>query len=347
MATTAVNPNVMGPSSSSSSSTPASSSSAPELPDPLVSVDWLSQHLHHPLVRVVDGSWYMPAMGRDAQKEYASQRIPGAVFFDLDACCDKQGRNASLPHMLPSPEQFASYMNALGIHREHRVVFYDGMGCFSAPRVRLTFKHFGMEHVAMLDGGFPAWKAARKEVEGGEGGEDQGGASTSQPEASSKPSEQPSKSFDPQPPPNSSFVYSMDAIRSNLPSSSSSSPSSFLLIDARSQGRFEGSEPEPRPGLPSGHIPGSINVPFTECLEKDEKSGVTRLKSPAALKTTFRQHGVDPSTSLPIVASCGSGVTASVLLLALERMGRESNVGLYDGSWTEWATEGNPMAKGK
>lgn len=300
----------------------SSTGSSVRVPGPLVSVDWLKQHLNQ--VRVVDGSWYMPNEKQDPHANFLKERIPGAVFFDLEACTSKEGANANLPHMLPSKEQFARYMSELGLKREDAIVLYDGKGIFSAPRIRLTLNHFGADNVAILDGGLKEWLAAGEKTESGPSSSTSSSSSSSQ-----------STSFEARDPPQG-FVRDIATVRAN----SESNAPSFQLVDARSQGRFDGIEPEPRPGLPSGHIEGAISVPFTALLET-KPSGATAMKSVKELWSVFNSRGVDPESLQPIVASCGSGVTACVVLLGLELCGRKQNVGLYDGSWTEWALNPN------
>lgn len=285
---------------------------------PIVTVDWLKSN--YAGVKTVDGSWYMPHMRQDASANFLSGRLPSAVFFDLEACTSKEGPNAQLPHMMPSKEQFAAYMGQLGLQRDDAIVVYDGLGIFSAPRIRLTMRHFGATNVAILEGGFKAWKAAGGEIESG-------------PPTAPTPSV-----FDAQDPP-SGFVRELAAVRANSVGSSATD-AAFQLVDARSKGRFDGVEPEPRPDLPSGHIAGSTNVPFTSLLES-HASGGTVMKSPDAIQRVFESAGVDIQSPTPLVGTCGSGVTACVVLLGLELAGRSHSVGLYDGSWTEWASRGD------
>jgi len=237
-------------------------------PEALVSTAWLAERLGAPDIRVVDGSWYLPAMKRDPKAEFAAEHIPGAVYFDIDEIADT---DSPLPHMLPSPEKFAARVKKLGLGDGNRIVVYDGLGLFSAARVWWMFRVFGHEDVAVLDGGFKKWKAEGRAIESGR--------------------EQ--------------------------------------VIDARSPGRFAGRDPEPRQGLRGGHIPGSKNVPFGEMT--DPATGT--LLPAAAIEAKFRAAGVDPAK--PIVASCGSGVSACALALGLHLIGAPQ-VAVYDGSWTEW-----------
>ena len=258
-------------------------------------------------VRVLDASWYMPADKRDARAEFEAGHIPGAVFYDIDALSD---HNTALPHMLPAPDQFARDAGALGIGDGDMVVVYDGVGIFSAPRVWWALKAMGHDKVAVLDGGLPAWKAA-------------GGALESGP-AKPKPA-----TFTPHP--NGTIIRDFGAVKAAL--------GNTQILDARSAPRFEGSEAEPRPGLKSGHMPGAANVPYRAVLTSDN-----RLKDDAALQKLFAEKGVD--LRAPIITSCGSGVTAAILMLALEKLGGRQ-VAVYDGSWAEWGGRDDaPVATG-
>lgn len=271
----------------------------------IVSADWLKQNLGG--VSIVDASWYMPADKRDPKAEFEAGHIPGAVFYDLDALSD---RDTTLPHMLPPPEQFARETGALGIGDGDMVVVYDGVGIFSAPRVWFALKAMGHEQVAVLDGGLPAWKAAGGVLESGP----------------AKP--RPAK-FTPRF--NPALVRDFAAVKSALGNSQ--------VLDARSAPRFEGTEPEPRAGLKSGHMPGSANIPYRAVLSADH-----RLKDDASLRKLFAEKGVD--LRAPIITSCGSGVTAAILMLALEKLGSRQ-VAVYDGSWTEWGgRQDAPVATG-
>jgi thiosulfate/3-mercaptopyruvate sulfurtransferase len=268
----------------------------------------------------------MPAEKQDPHANYLKQHLPGACFFDLEACTSKVGEHADLPHMLPSANQLASYLRELRIDPRDCIVVYDGKGIFSAPRIRFTLRHFGVDNVAVLEGGLKAWIA--------EGGETESGEVKDSSHVSAAPAAS-AISLSPE----AGVVQSMASVRDN---SVSSSPS-FALVDARSKGRFEGTEPEPRPGLPSGHVEGARNVPFTSLLTADKRSGASVFLPPEELEKVFAAAQVDPRSAQPIVASCGSGVTACVVLMGLELVGRKTNVGLYDGSWTEWALRGNPI----
>lgn len=266
--------------------------------DALVTTEWLAKHLGEADLRVVDGSWHMPQLGRDARAEHAAAHIPGAVFFDIDAIAD---RSSSLPHMLPDAEAFAAAVGALGIGRGDRVVVYDVRGVVSAARVWWTFRVFGHDAVAVLDGGLRKWRAEGRPVESGTP------TPTARPFAARLRPE---------------LVRDLGAMRANLTSRSAQ------VLDARSAGRFAGTEPEPRAGLRGGHIPGSLSLPY-ETLYRANGT----LKAPDELGAAFRAAGVD--LGRPVVTTCGSGVTASVLALALYLVGRP-DVAVYDGSWSEW-----------
>jgi len=266
--------------------------------DALVTTEWLAKHRDEPDVRVVDGTWHMPQLGRDARAEFLAAHIPGAVFFDIDAIAD---HTTTLPHMLPSAEAFATAVGALGLGSGDRIIVYDVRGVVSAARVWWTFRAFGHGAVAVLDGGLRTWRLEGRPVEAGE------------------PKPTP-RTFAARPRPE--LVRDLAAVRANLTSRAEQ------VVDARSAGRFAGTEPEPRPGLRGGHIPGSLNLPYETLYRADG-----RLETPDALRAAMRAAGVD--LARPIVTSCGSGVTASVLALALHRLGRP-DVAVYDGSWSEW-----------
>ncbi len=265
----------------------------------VVSTEWLAQQLGAPDLRVVDGSWHMPQAQRDPAREYRDGHVPGAVFFDVDGIAD---RRTDLPHMLPASEDFARAVGALGIGDGDHVVVYDSRSVVSAARVWWTFRAFGHDAVAILDGGLPKWRAEGRPIESG--------AVTLRP-----------RRFTPRSRPE--LVHNLAQMRANLTGRGEQ------VLDARSRGRFAGTEPEPRAGLRGGHIPGSLNLPYDELYEKDGT-----LQGPAALRTALTKAGVD--LSRPIVTSCGSGITAAVLALALHQVGR-ADVAVYDGSWTEWA----------
>ncbi len=274
----------------------------------LVSTEWLAAHLDDPLLRIADGSFYLPAHKRDADAEYLTQHIPGAVRFDVDQIAD---RNSSLPHMLPSPEQFAEQVSALGLGSDCRIVSYDGMGLMSAARVWWMFRVFGHDNVAVLDGGLPKWLREGRPVASG----------------AAKPEP---RVFTPHLRPEMVRGW-QDML--------AASKAGSQMIDARSAGRFAGTEPEARAGLRSGHVPGATSLLFNTLLNPDQT-----MLSPADLEKRFHDAGIDPAK--PIIASCGSGVTACVLALGLHEIGAP-DAAVYDGSWTEWGgREDLPIATG-
>lgn len=277
--------------------------------DTVVKTEWLAAHLRDPDVRVVDGSWHMPQLKRDARAEFDREHIPGAVFFDIDAIAD---RTSSLPHMLPAPEDFANTVGALGIGSGDRVIVYDVRGVISAARVWWTFRAFGHEAVAVLDGGLKKWRAEGRPVASG----------------AARPTP---RTFKAQPRPE--LVRDLDAMRANLSSQREQ------VIDARSAGRFAGTEPEPRAGLRGGHIPGSVNVPYETLYRPD-----ATLRPAEELRRVFAAAGVD--LARPVAATCGSGVTASVLALGLHLLGHRQ-VAVYDGSWTEWGGRADTPVEGE
>ena len=267
-------------------------------PRTLVSTDWLARHLRDPDLRVLDASWYLPAQNRDAKAEYAAAHIPGARFFDIDEISDQR---SNLPHMAPPPEKFISRMRAMGVGDGHQVVVYDGAGIFSAARVWWTFRLMGKTDVAVLDGGFPKWQAEGREVE-----------------------DMPPVIRDR----HITVSRQNHLVKDVTQVAHAAKLGEAEILDARSAARFRGEAPEPRAGLRSGHIPGSKNIPFAEVLNPDGT-----MKTPAELKAVFEAAGVD--LKKPAITSCGSGVTAAVLSLALERIGHRNHA-LYDGSWAEW-----------
>ncbi|CAA2988104.1 thiosulfate 3-mercaptopyruvate sulfurtransferase 1, mitochondrial isoform X1 [Olea europaea subsp. europaea] len=294
--------------------------------EPVVSVDWLHANLQEPDLKVLDASWYMPYEQRNPLQEYQVAHIPGALFFDIDGISD---RFANLPHMLPSEEAFAAAVSALGIECKDRVVVYDGMGLFSAARVWWMFRVFGHDKIWVLDGGMPRWHASGFEVESSASSD---AASNALLQASAA-IEAIEKAYRGQPvgpvtfqtkfQPH--FVWALEQVKKNI------EEKSFQHIDARSKARFDGVAPEPRKGLRSGHIPGSKCIPFPEMLD-----GSQALLPADELKKRFEQEGI--SLEKPILTSCGTGVTACILVLGLHRLGK-TNVPVYDGSWTEWATK--------
>jgi thiosulfate/3-mercaptopyruvate sulfurtransferase len=277
--------------------------------DPMVSVAWLASRLEAPDVRVIDASTFMPGSDRDARAEYEAGHIPGAVFFDIDEICDTE---TDLPHMMPSAEKFASRVRRLGLGDGLRLVVYDSQGLFSAPRVWWMLRHMGHEDVMVLDGGLSAWIAAGQPLE-------------------DMPPIPRDRHFTVRR--RADLIRDMDQVTATLASKSAQ------VVDARSAGRFEGSAPEPRPGLPSGHMRGAYNIAFQNVINEDGT-----LKDAAALSELMRSAGLD--LSAPIITTCGSGITACVLALAFVRLGR-TDVAVYDGSWAQWAsTRGNKIVTG-
>ncbi|MEF2545556.1 3-mercaptopyruvate sulfurtransferase [Aurantimonas sp. E1-2-R+4] len=257
----------------------------------------LAEHLGRPGLSIVDASWYLPAQNRLGRPEFDAAHIPGAVFFDQDEIVDPA---SDLPHTLPSPDVFAAAVGDLGVSETDTIVVYDGAGLFTAPRVWWLLRTFGAKDVRVLDGGFPAWQEAGLPVETG----------AASPEAVSF-----AASFD------RSAVASLDEVKAAVMNGR------LQIADARPTARFTGEAPEPRAGVRAGHMPSAFNVPFMALSENG------RLKSEAALRAIFAEAGLDPEA--PVVTSCGSGVTAAVLNLALESLGNRQ-CALYDGSWTEW-----------
>jgi thiosulfate/3-mercaptopyruvate sulfurtransferase len=274
-----------------------------EDPRTLVSTAWLAAHQKDPDLRVLDASWYLPDQNRDAKAEYAAAHIPGARFFDIDEIADTR---SGLPHMAPPPEKFVSRMRAMGVGDGHQVVIYDGAGLFSAARVWWTFRLMGKTDVAVLDGGFPKWRAEGRPVE-----------------------DMPPILRDR----HMTVQRQAGLVKDVTQVAAAAKLGDHAIIDARSPGRFSGAEPEPRPGLRSGHIPGAVNVHYRTLLEADGT-----MKPPAALRTIFAGAGVD--LTRPAITTCGSGVSAAILNLALERIGKRDHA-LYDGSWAEWGMYGD------
>ena len=276
----------------------------------IVETDWLAAHLDAPDLVVFDGSWHLPTTGRDPKAEYLAGHVPDALFFDIDDLSDEK---SSLPHMLPSTVKFASRMKKMGVGDGMRIVVYDTQGLFSAARVWWTFRAMGHEDVAVLNGGLKKWTAEGRDLEDG------------------PPRKRPECHYTPLL--NASLVRDMDDMKDLL------AKKSTQIVDARPAGRFVGSEPEPRPGLRGGHLPGARNVPSQSLLNDDGT-----LKAPSELGKIFASAGIDPA--LPVVTTCGSGVTASILSLALAVLG-QTNAAVYDGSWAEWGAEnGLPIESG-
>lgn len=265
----------------------------------LVSTEWLAAHLTDSRVRVVDGTWHMPQLQRDPRREFEEAHIPGAIFFDIDRIANP---NTSLPHMLPGAAQFARQVGALGISNADLVVVYDVRGVVSAARVWWTFRAFGHDKVAVLDGGLRKWRAEGRPVEPGP----------------AKPAPRRFRAGL-----RRALVRDLGQMRLNLKDRREQT------LDARSRGRFVGTEPEPRAGLRGGHIPGSLNLPYDMLYRPDGT-----VLPPDGLRQVFAAAGVDRAR--PVATTCGSGITASVLALGLHLIGHK-RVAVYDGSWTEWA----------
>jgi thiosulfate/3-mercaptopyruvate sulfurtransferase len=278
-------------------------------PESLVSTAWLAARLNEPSLRILDGSWYLPAQNRDARSEYAAAHIPGARFFDIDEIADL---NSPLPHMAPPVEKFTSRLRGLGIGDGHQVVVYDGAGLFSAARVWWTFRLMGLTRIAVLDGGLPKWRAEGRVLTD----------AAPDPRAPHlTPRMQPQ------------LVKSADQVLA------AARDGTTQILDARSAARFRGEAPEPRAGLRGGHIPGSRNLPFAEVLNPDGT-----MKSENDLRAALTNAGID--LNRPVITLCGSGVTAAMLNLALERLGHQDHA-LYDGAWAEWGGRDDlPLATG-
>jgi thiosulfate/3-mercaptopyruvate sulfurtransferase len=271
----------------------------------LVTTEWLADHLGEPDIKIVDASWFMPASGRSGGEEFRVAHIPGAVFLDIDAVSDKTN---PAPHMLPSPEEFGAAMGTLGIGRDDRIIVYDNSPVRTAARGWFMLRHFGARNVAILDGGFQKWLAEGRPTETGDAAP-VAAAFAAGPQAG---------------------IIGKDDILAGVEQP---------LLDARGRPRFEGSAPDPRPGVAPGHIPGARNLPF-ELLYNEDGT----LKDRATLRRLFEEAGIDPAR--PFVASCGSGVTACCLLFAAHLLGNDEGR-LYDGSWSEWGADpATPKATG-
>jgi thiosulfate/3-mercaptopyruvate sulfurtransferase len=275
--------------------------------DNLVSTHWLADHLNDPHILILDASWHLPAAKRSAREEFLAGHIPGAAFFDLDAASDP---NTTLPHMLPSPEKFASDMKRLDASDSKHIICYDSVGLFSAARLWWMLKWFGHDRVSVLDGGLLKWKAEDRPLQSGE---------TTKSEA---------RHFSPHL--RTEIVRTLNDVATALQTSSAQ------LADARSPTRFRGEEPEPRPGVKPGHMPDAHNVHYASLINTEGT-----LKSKADLKAAFEAAGINLTN--PIITTCGSGVTAAILYLALAELGH-NNTSLYDGSWAEWGASWQEIA---
>ncbi|WP_157019265.1 3-mercaptopyruvate sulfurtransferase [Mesorhizobium xinjiangense] len=262
-----------------------------------VTSDWMAEHLGDPGLSIIDASWYLPAQGRDARAEYDAAHIPGAVFFDQDLIVEPE---SDLPHTLPSPDDFARHVGSMGVAADDLIVVYDGPGLFSAPRVWWMFRIMGARNVRLLEGGMDGWTSEGRPV-----------------------TAEPTKIA-----PNY-FRTDFDAARVAMLADMRDivATGAAQVADARPPARFAGLDPEPRPGVRGGHMPGAANVPALSLAREG------RLRPAEELRAAFEDAGVD--LARPVVTSCGSGVTAAVLTLALETLGHTDNR-LYDGSWTEW-----------
>lgn len=267
----------------------------------LVETDWLEENMADAMIRIVDASWHLPAAGRNAAEEYKNAHIPGAVFWDIDGVADP---SASLPHMMPDEATFAAYMGALGISNDHHVVVYDNVSMMTSSRAWWMLRAFGHDRVSLLNGGQVKWQTEGRPL-------------TSEP--SSVPNTTFSATF------NAAMIRSLDDVRANIGSGVAQ------VLDARSAGRFAGIDPEPRPECRSGHIPGSLNLPFNTLIDP----ATATVLPPDQLSARLAASGIDRDR--PVITSCGSGITACVLALGMHLTGKD-DVAVYDGSWSEWGS---------
>jgi thiosulfate/3-mercaptopyruvate sulfurtransferase len=267
----------------------------------LVTTDWLAEHSSAPDIVVLDASWHLPNTGRNARQEFAAAHIPGALFFDIDELSDT---SSLYPHMLPSPEKFSSRMRKMGVGDGNKVIVYDSLGLYSAARAWWMFRVFGKDDVAILDGGFAKWKTEGRPIEDGE------------------PTARQERHF--------TARYRGVMVRDRADVLSALKTGHEQLADARSRGRFLGTEPEPRAGVRSGHIPGAKSVPFGKLVNADGT-----VKATNEIEAALAEAGIDPSK--PVIAYCGSGVTGAVVAFSLSLTGREDHA-VYDGSWAEWGS---------
>ena len=267
-------------------------------PKTLVSTAWLADHLTAPDLRIFDASWFLPTVDRDPRAEYEAQHIPGARFFDIDEIADLR---YDLPHMLPPVEKFLSRVRAMGVGDGHQIVVYDSVGIFSAPRVWWTFRAWGKTDIAVLDGGLPKWLAEGRPV------------------TDAPPTIRDRHMI---------VEKQQDMVKDVTEVAAAAKLRDWEIVDARAADRFRGEAPEPRPGLRMGHIPNSKNLPWASLLNEDGT-----MKDPATLKGLFEAAGVD--LAKPVISTCGSGVNAAILDLALTRIGHKRHA-VYDGAWAEW-----------
>lgn len=274
----------------------------------LVETDWLADRLGDPAIRIVDATWYLPTVDRKGIQDYEEGHLPGAVFWDIDAIADP---GTHLPHMMPDQATFEGHMKALGIGSDHHVIVYDNIKMMTAPRVWWTLRAFGHGRVSLLNGGLNKWRAENLPL-------------------STDPDDIPDVTFSANF--NAAMVRSVEQVWANVASEDEQ------VLDARGAGRFNGTDPEPRPECRSGHIPKSLNLPFNELI--DPETGT--IRPPKELAARINASGIDSSS--PVVTTCGSGITACVLALGLHLTGRH-DVAVYDGSWTEWGSrEDTPVA---